>query len=56
MKKSFKNRNSQRKLMLEKTTLRTLDALDLSQVAGGEETFRACPREINTVQDPCHNG
>lgn len=52
--KSSKTLNARRKLQLEKTTLRTLDALDLSRVAGGEETFRACPREINTVQDPCH--
>jgi hypothetical protein len=52
--KSSKIQKSQRKLTLEKTTLRTLDAVQLSQVAGGEETWRACPRELNTVQDPCH--
>jgi hypothetical protein len=51
--KSSKILKAQRKLQLEKTTLRTLDALDLGRVAGGEETFRACQRELNTVQDPC---
>jgi hypothetical protein len=52
--KSTMIQNARRKLKLEKATLRTLDAVDLSQVAGGNETFRNCPREINTVQDPCH--
>ena len=48
------------KLTLHKTTLRTLSAIQLSEVAGGDilnsVQVRFCVRTINTEQDPCQNG
>jgi hypothetical protein len=53
-------KNSRGKLTLNKTTLRTLSAIELSEVAGGDilnSVFvRFCVRTINTQQDPCNNG
>ena len=48
------------KLTLQKSTLRTLSAMQLSEVAGGDilnsVQVRFCVRTINTAQDPCQNG
>ena len=53
-------KNSRSKLTLNKTTLRTLSAIELSEVAGGDilnsVQVRFCVRTINTQQDPCNNG
>jgi hypothetical protein len=42
-----------RKLRLNKNTLRILDRDETEKVVGGYETWKNCPRELNTVQDPC---
>ena len=57
--KSSKKQNSRSKLALHKTTLRTLSAVQLSEVAGGDilnSVGRFCVRTIATQQDPCLNG
>ena len=53
--KPSKTRTS-RKLKLNKHTLRILDPAQTANVVGGYETFKNCPRELNTVQDPCLGG
>ena len=52
--KPAKTRTSPRKLKLNKHTLRILDPSQTATVVGGYETWKNCPRELNTVQDPCH--
>lgn len=57
--KSSKNQNARSKLTLHKTTLRTLSAIELSEIAGGDilnSVGRFCVRTIATQQDPCLNG
>ncbi len=58
--KPLKKSGSKTKLTLQKTTLRTLSAMQLSDVAGGDilnsVQVRFCVRTINTAQDPCNNG
>jgi hypothetical protein len=57
--KSSKNQNSRSKLILRKTTLRTLSTTQLSEIAGGDilnSVGRFCVRTIATQQDPCLNG
>ena len=53
-------KNSRRKLTLNKTTLRTLSALELSEVAGGDilnSVFvRYCVPMTNSLQETCHDG
>jgi hypothetical protein len=56
--KPSKNSSSKTKLTLQKTTLRMLSAMHLSEVAGGDilnsVQVRFCVRTINTAQDPCN--
>jgi hypothetical protein len=52
--KPSKSQTSQRKLKLNKHTLRLLDRSQTANVVGGYETWKNCPRELNTVQDPCY--
>lgn len=53
-------KNARHKLTLNKTTLRTLGAIELSEVAGGDilnsVQVRFCVPKINTQDDPCVNG
>ena len=58
--KPAKKLNSRSKLTLHKTTLRTLSAIELSEIAGGDilnsVQVRFCVRTIATQQDPCLDG
>jgi hypothetical protein len=58
--KPVKNQKSQRKLTLDKTTLRVLSEVELVNLAGGIITFQCGATEgmrcLITAQDPCVTG
>src|SRR5260221_2279309 len=58
--KAVKIQKSQRKLTLNKATLRLLGEVELINIAGGIITFECGATQgqrcLNTAQDPCNNG